>query len=62
MAIDNNSNDDTDLNGNHKEIELWRKEQMLVRTYKKRKDLIKDNFPERLDSSFYESDDWFWNI
>ncbi len=50
------------LNGNHKEIELWRKEQMLVRTYKKRKDLIKDNFPERLDSSFYESDDWFWNI
>ncbi len=44
------------LNGNHKEIELWRKEQMLLRTYKKRKDLIKDNFPERLDSSFYESD------
>jgi len=50
------------LSGNHKEIDLWRKEQMLVRTYKKRKDLIKDNFPERVDSSFYESDDWFWNI
>ena len=50
------------INGNHKEIELWREEQMLARTYKKRKDLIKDNFPERLDLSSYESDDWFWNI
>jgi len=50
------------LSGNHKEIDLWREEQMLARTYKKRKDLIKDNFPERLESSCYESDDWFWNI
>ena len=50
------------LSGNHKEIDLWREEQMLARTYKKRKDLIKDNFPERLESSSYESDDWFWNI
>ena len=37
------------LSGNHKEIDLWREEQMLARTYKKRKDLIKDNFPEKLD-------------
>ena len=50
------------ISGNHKEIEFWREKQMLARTYKKRKDLIKDNFPERLDSSSYESDDWFWNI
>ena len=50
------------LSGNHKEIDLWREEQMLARTYKKRKDLIKDNFPERLDASSYESDHWFWNI
>ncbi len=50
------------LSGNHKEIDLWREEQMLARTYKKRKDLIKDNFPEKLDSSSYESDDWIWNI
>ncbi len=27
------------LSGNHKEIDLWRKEQMLKRTYQKRKDL-----------------------
>ena len=50
------------LSGNHKEIDLWREEQMLARTYKKRKDLIKDNFPEKLDLSSYESDDWIWNI
>ena len=28
------------INGNHKEIELWRKDQMLERTFKRRKDLI----------------------
>ena len=28
------------LSGNHKEIEIWRKEQMKMRTLKKRKDLI----------------------
>ncbi len=28
------------INGNHKEIELWRKEQQLKRTYKRRKDLL----------------------
>ena len=32
------------LSGNHTEIDLWRKEQMLKRTYQKRKDLLKDNF------------------
>ena len=50
------------LSGNHKEIDHWREKQMLLRTCKKRKELIKDNFPKRLDSSSYESDDWFWNI
>ena len=50
------------LSGNHKEIDLWREEQMLARTYKKRKDLIKDNFSQRINSSFSESDDWFWDI
>ncbi len=50
------------ISGNHKEIEFWREKQMLARTYKKRKDLIKDNFPERLESFSPESDDWFWNI
>ena len=28
------------LSGNHKEIEAWRKDQMKMRTFKKRKDLI----------------------
>ena len=50
------------ISGNHKEIEFWREKQMLARTYKKRKDLIKDIFPERLESFSPESDDWFWNI
>ena len=31
------------IKGNHKEIELWREEQMLKRTYKRRKDLLKNN-------------------
>ena len=30
-------------NGNHKEIELWRKEQQLKRTYKRRRDLMKSD-------------------
>ena len=50
------------INGNHKEIKLWREKQMLARTFKKRKDLIKDNFPQQLDSSCYEGDDWLWDI
>ena len=29
------------ISGNHKEIELWRKEEMLKRTYKRRQDMIK---------------------
>ena len=28
------------LSGNHKEIEAWRKDQMKMRTFKKRKDMI----------------------
>ena len=31
-------------NGNHKEIVLWREEQMLKRTFIRRKDLIKSEF------------------
>ncbi len=49
------------LSGNHKEIDLWREEQMLKKTYQKRKDLIKDNFFQR-KSSLNNDDDWFWNI
>ena len=50
------------LSGNHKEIDLWREEQMLARTYKKRKDLIKDHIPQELNLSSSESDTWFWDI
>ncbi len=32
------------INGNHKEIALWREEQMLKRTFIRRKDLIKSEF------------------
>ena len=31
------------LNGNHKEIELWREEQMLRRTFNRRRDLLKSD-------------------
>ena len=36
-------------NGNHKEIELWRKEQQLKRTYKRRRDLIKSDESKNFD-------------
>ena len=32
------------ISGNHKEIEFWREEQMLKRTFKRRQDLIKSEF------------------
>ncbi len=49
------------IKGNHKEIKIWREDQMLKNTYQKRKDLMKDNFFER-QSSLNEADDWFWDI
>ncbi len=36
-------------NGNHKEIELWRKEQQLKRTYKRRRDLLKSDESKKFD-------------
>ena len=49
------------INGNHKEIEHWREEQMLKRTLKRRKDLIKSEFYNlRIDA--YNRDDWLWDL
>ena len=48
-------------NGNHQEIELWREEQMLKRTYKRRKDLIKTEFCDLLIDE-YDGDDWLWDL
>ncbi len=45
------------INGNHKEIESWRKEQMFKRTIKRRKDLIKKTIPDQHDSN-----QWFWDM
>jgi len=47
--------------GNHKEIELWREEQRLKRTFKRRKDLIKSEFSD-LPINEYEVDDWLWDL
>ena len=49
------------ISGNHNEIDLWRKEQMLKRTFQRRKDLIKS---ESCDTKVfdYEVDDWFWDL
>ena len=45
------------ISGNHKEIEFWREEQMLKRTYKRRRDLIKSEFRD-LQIDEYDGDDW----
>ena len=49
------------LSGNHKQIELWRNEQMLKRTFQRRKDLIKSDLKgkKNLNHNFKE---WFWDI
>ncbi len=38
------------INGNHKEIVLWRKEQQLKRTLKRRRDLMKNDELKKFDS------------
>ncbi len=49
------------ISGNHKEIEFWRKEQMLERTFKRREDLIKREFLDfQVDE--YDADDWLWDL
>ena len=46
------------ISGNHKEIELWREEQMLRRTFNRRRDLLKSdelkkfNFDEKDKDEF----------
>ncbi len=49
------------INGNHKEIELWREEQMLKRTFKRRKDLIKSEFCG-LKFEEHNEDYWLWDL
>ena len=49
------------ISGNHKEIEFWRKEQMLERTFKRRQDLIKSEFRD-LQIDEYDGDDWLWDL
>ncbi len=49
------------VSGNHQEIELWRKEQMLKRTYKRRQDLINSKFSDQQLSDL-EYENWFWDI
>ena len=49
------------ISGNHKEIEFWREEQMLKRTFKRRQDLIKGEFRD-LQIDEYDGDDWLWDL
>ena len=37
------------VSGNHQEIETWRKDQMLKRTHKRRKDLTQNNHKNEYD-------------
>ncbi len=48
------------ISGNHKEIELWRAEQMSKRTLKRRKDLIKSKFYLPIDED--DDNNWFWDL
>ena len=41
-------------NGNHKDIKLWRKEQQLKRTYRRRRDLLKSDEDKKFD---YDAND-----
>ncbi len=49
------------VSGNHNQIENWRKEQMLKRTFQRRKDLIKS---DSCDPKVFinKLDDWFWDL
>ncbi len=49
------------ISGNHKEIEFWREEQMLKRTFKRRQDLIKSELHD-LQIDEYDGDDWLWDL
>ncbi len=49
------------IKGNHKEIKLWREENMLERTFRRRKDLIKNDF-YGLQIDEYDGDEWLWDI
>ena len=49
------------IKGNHKEIKLWREEHMLERTFRRRKDLIKNDFYD-LQIDEYDGDEWLWDI
>ena len=49
------------MNGNHKEIELWREEQMVKRTSQRRKDLFKNELSDPRVFHYDESD-WIWDI
>ena len=49
------------LSGNHKEIEIWRKEQMFNRTLKRRKDLMESQFSIEKNSE-YNDNQWFWDV
>ena len=43
------------VTGNHKEIELWRKDEMLKRTFKRREDLLESNhMSQNKDNNFDE--------
>ena len=49
------------IKGNHKEIERWRKKQMLKRTFQRRKDLIKSELRDKKNYNPHFND-WFWDI
>ena len=49
------------INGNHKDIKLWRKEQQFKRTFQRRKDLFRNDLSNLKDYDC-ENNDWFWDM
>ena len=46
------------ISGNHKEIELWREEQMLRRTFNRRRDLLKSDEPKKFNFDEKDKDEF----
>ena len=51
------------VSGNHQEIEKWRKEQSLIETYKKRKELLNKKQQENAEKLLLEySNKEYWKV
>ena len=50
------------IRGNNKEIELWREEKSLKKTYQRRKDIIRNQLSDYQYYAEIFNEEWFWDI